>query len=111
MLLQIAAMESGSPDVAQGVNALYLTAFLAYSRQDELEADRLAVKYTEKAGYDPRAMLKVLDLLKKENAKQLKPISYFRTPPYLNERISALNKEIQGQMNFRDYLNLTGNEY
>jgi len=110
LLLQVAAMESGSSDAVYGVNVLYTTVFLAYSRQDEYEADRLAVKYTQKAGYDPAAMRNVLELLKEENAKHLRPISYFRTHPYMNERIAALNKEIQGHMKFRDYLNLTGNE-
>jgi len=109
-LLQILAVETGTAAVTQGVNALYLTAFLAYSKQDEFEADRLAVKYTRAAGYDPEGMIRVLEILREENAKELRPLNYFRTHPYPNERIAALNTRIRGHMDFRDYLNLIGSE-
>ena len=108
MVLQVLAASSGNTDVAQGVNALYVTAFYAYSQEDELEADRLAVKYTKKAGYDPRGMLDVLDVLRKESP--MRRISYFRTHPHIPERKAALNMEITGELEFADYLNLTGNE-
>lgn len=111
MLLQVAAIQSGSGAAAQGVNALYTFTFLAYSRQDEFEADRLAVKYARKTGYDPKAMTEVLELIKNEEAKgPLRPVSYLRTHPYINERVAALNQEITGRLQFRDYLNLTGGE-
>lgn len=109
-LLQVLAIQSGSSDVAYGVNALFMTAFLAYSQGDELEADRLAVKYTRAAEYNPQAMIGVLEILRKEASKKLQAVSYFRTHPYINERIAALNKEIRGSMDFKDYLNLTGSE-
>ena len=38
--------------------------FLAHSRDDEIEADDLGVRYAEAAGYDPRSMLPVLDTLR-----------------------------------------------
>jgi len=109
-LLQILAVETGSAAVTQGVNALYLTAFLAYSQQDEFEADRLAVKYTQAAGYDPQGMIRVLEILREESLEKVRPINYFRTHPYPNERIAALNTQIRGHMDFRDYLNLMGSE-
>jgi len=109
-LLQIAAMEAGSAEVAYGVNALFMTAFLAHSKEDEFEADRLAVKYTEAAGFDPKAMIGVLELLYEESSKKLRPLNYFRTHPYVHERIAALNKEIRGHMDFKDYLNLIDSE-
>ena len=110
MLMQVLAVETGSSEAVAGVNALAATVFLSYSRQDEFEADKLAVKYTRKAGYDPEAMIDVLEILKKDDAKSVKRIRYFRTHPYLNERMSSLNREIKGRLEFKDYLNLTGNE-
>ena len=38
------------------------TVFSSFSRQDEFEADRLAVKYAKKAGYNEEAMLDVLEI-------------------------------------------------
>lgn len=110
LLLQIASVQSGNGALVQGVSALAAMAFSSYSQQDEFEADRLAVKYTAAAGYDPSAMADVLRLIKEKTAKgPLRPISYLRTHPYIPERIAMINKQIQGQMSFQDYLNLTGN--
>ena len=36
---------------------------MRFSRDDELEADRLAVELLAEAGYDPGAMLEVLQVL------------------------------------------------
>src|SRR6185295_1556292 len=35
---------------------------LRFGRQDELEADQLGVKFIAQAGYDPRAMLGVMEV-------------------------------------------------
>jgi predicted Zn-dependent protease len=109
-LLQLLAIGSGDTAVAAGVNTIYTSVFLAYSRQDEYEADELGVKYLKKAGYDPNGMIKVLELLQKENERELHGISYFRTHPYLSERMAIVQKEITGRMDFKGYLNVTGNE-
>ncbi|HQP11983.1 MAG TPA: M48 family metalloprotease, partial [Candidatus Omnitrophota bacterium] len=94
-----------------GVNAIYTSIFFAYSRQDEFEADRLAVKYMKKAGYDPEEMIKVLEILKKEEERApARPVSYFRTHPYLAERMGVVHQAITGELRFKDYLNLTGSE-
>jgi len=109
LLLQIASVQSGSVALVQGVSALAAMAFSSYSQQDEFEADRLAIKYAAAAGYDPSAMADVLRLIKEKTAKgPLRPISYLRTHPYIPERIAMINRQIQGQMTFQDYLNLTG---
>ncbi len=111
LLLQILSVASSNGAAAAGVNAAYTVAFYGYSQEDELEADRLAVKYTKAAGYDPKAMLDVMRILKeKEEKEPPRPFSYFRTHPYLTERSAMLNTEIRGQMQYRDYLNLTGNK-
>jgi len=43
-------------------------ATLSYSRQQELEADQLGIRYLQGAGYDPRAMATVLQSLAAQNA-------------------------------------------
>ena len=44
-------------------------------------------------------------LQEKESPREL---NYWRTHPFIPQRISAVNQEITGQLEFRDYLNLTG---
>jgi len=110
MLMQLLAIQSGDSAIANGVNAAYATAFTAYSQQDEFEADHLGLKYMTLAGYKPEEMVGMLKVLqKKEQKGPLREISYWRTHPYIPERIAMLNTEIHGSMRFSDYLNLTGN--
>jgi len=111
LLLQIASFGTGDGELAQGMNAILTSLYFAYSREDEYEADELAVKYTQKAGFDPRKMIDVLEVLKAEEEKApLRRANYFRTHPYPNERIAVVNKTITGQVSFRDYLNLIGSD-
>jgi len=111
MALQIAAVTSGKNNIAQGTNLALTSLFLEYSQQDEMEADRLSVKYLKKAGYDPKAMPDFLKIMEKEKDKEpLSQHSYWKTHPNLSQRISAVNQEVTGQLEFRDYLNLTGND-
>jgi predicted Zn-dependent protease len=84
---------------------------LSYSREDELEADRLAVKYLKKAGYKPEAVIKTLDeLIKIQMSGPIRPKRYWYTHPYLADRKAAASKEISGRMEFDDYINTTPEE-
>jgi predicted Zn-dependent protease len=84
---------------------------LAHSREDEFEADRLAVKYLKKAEYDQDAMLSVLDkLLKWQMEGPVRTKRYWYTHPYLAARRAAVRKETTGQMSFDDYMNVTEEE-
>ncbi|MBI5149638.1 MAG: M48 family metalloprotease [Candidatus Omnitrophica bacterium] len=108
LILQGLATQS-STRVAQGVNFALLSLFSAYSQQDEFEADRLGVKYMRLAGYNPDAMVTFLKKLKKEEDKQpSREYSYWRTHPFIPQRISAVNQAITGKLDFKDYLNLMG---
>ncbi|MBI5415661.1 MAG: M48 family metalloprotease [Candidatus Omnitrophica bacterium] len=109
LILQGLATQSNAR-VAQGVNFALLSLFSAYSQQDEFEADRLGVKYMKLAGYNPDAMVTFLEKLRKEEEKQPgREYSYWRTHPFLPQRISAVNQAITGKLDFKDYLNLMGN--
>jgi predicted Zn-dependent protease len=84
---------------------------LANSREHEFEADALAVKYLEKSGHNPEAMVKVLDkLIKWQMHGKTGPKRYWYTHPYLSARRSKVNKEISGHITFSDYMNLTDEE-
>ena len=66
---------------------------LGYSRQDEYEADELAVKYSKSAGYDPDGVRRALEALKAEEKKSGTPVPYIlRSHPYIDERIERLEE-------------------
>ncbi|WP_324670698.1 M48 family metallopeptidase [Hymenobacter sp. GOD-10R] len=66
---------------------------LRYGRQDELEADKLAVDFTVPAGYDPRSMIKVMEVLQQEGGSGRTP-EFLSTHPNPGNRIQELQKEI-----------------
>lgn len=59
----------------------------------EFEADMAAMETAYRAGYNPLAMIRVLERLKKLEASSVKKGSWFSTHPPLNERIARLKKE------------------
>lgn len=64
---------------------------LSYSREDELEADRLGMRYMERLGYDPRGAIQVQEILKKEAGGNAPP-EYLSTHPASDTRIAELQK-------------------
>ncbi len=110
-LIQLVAVGTGSGDVAQGLQAAYMTAFFEYSQDDEFESDLLGIKYMKAAGYNPAEMASVLKILYDRQIKDpSRELTYWRTHPHLNERIAVANKQATGKLEFRDYLNIIGNE-
>lgn len=87
------SMEShNSAAVIKGIDAVYNLISLSYSRKDEFEADRLAVKYMKKAGFKPQAAVSGLEKLKSNEGLRWKVLEYFRTHPYVEERIKELKR-------------------
>jgi predicted Zn-dependent protease len=84
---------------------------LSYSREDEFQADALAVKYLEKAGYRPEGMIEVLDkLIELQMEGPIRSKRYWHSHPYLAARRAAISKEVTGQIRFDDYINITPEE-
>ncbi|MFA6212727.1 MAG: M48 family metalloprotease [Candidatus Obscuribacterales bacterium] len=65
---------------------------MKFGRNDELEADRLGVRFSQQAGYDPRSMTKVMEILDRL-AKSRTP-EFFSTHPNPGNRIKKINEEI-----------------
>jgi len=55
----------GDQQSAQMAQAVASMVSMKYGRDDELEADKWGVRITEMAGYDPRAMIGVMEVLEK----------------------------------------------
>jgi beta-barrel assembly-enhancing protease len=65
---------------------------LKFGRQDELEADKLGVRFAAKAGYDPRSMIKVMQIL--EKASSSRTPEFFSTHPNPEHRIERIQQTI-----------------
>lgn len=66
---------------------------MRYGREDELESDRLGVAYMADAGYDPRALVKVMQVLAEANGGPRQP-EFLSTHPDPGNRIEAIEAAI-----------------
>ncbi|MBI4340746.1 MAG: M48 family metalloprotease [Candidatus Omnitrophica bacterium] len=113
-LLQLAAVATRQAQAAQGLGIGVQAAQLVYARDEELEADRLAVKYLKAAGFDPKATLTFLEKLEDVNRQRtaylprgvVRP-QYARTHPFVPERLRAAKEALFGVADYIDYLNTT----
>lgn len=69
--------------------ALGEAVLLAYSRNDELEADAFAARATSKVGYDPRALVSFIRRIQGAQP-DAEALNWLSTHPTSNERISRL---------------------
>ncbi|MBL7131931.1 MAG: M48 family metalloprotease, partial [Candidatus Omnitrophica bacterium] len=106
--LNVLASQTTSPRFTGGMNLAMIQMMLAYSREDEFLADKLGIIYAKRAGYNAEAMVGFLEKLKQENKKHTRSIqaTYFRTHPYISERIAKAKQILYGTIDFSDYLNL-----
>ena len=105
MLLALVTAQDGR-SVAKA-NVALNQLMMAYSREDEFEADKLSVKYLKLAGYDPKGVLDSLLVLKNMRKKGTeRAYSFYKSHPYLSERIAAARTEIQGYTDFESYINI-----
>jgi predicted Zn-dependent protease len=71
----------------------------SHSRQAELEADELAVRYLIDAGVDPRGIITFLKgLLKEEAATERRTMEWFSTHPMTEDRIRQTREEIGAEL-------------
>ena len=110
-ILEGVAVVSGQGALAAGIDLTTASVFFLNSREDEFQADRLGVKYMKLAGYDANQMKTMLaKILEEENKKVPQVKSYWRTHPYIPLRIAKVDVEANGKNQFKNYLNLTGEE-
>ena len=69
---------------------------LKYSRNDELDADKLGLRFMSEAGYDPRSMIRVMEILEQASGGSggQKP-EYASTHPNPDHRIDHINDELK----------------
>jgi predicted Zn-dependent protease len=93
ILMNIALRKGGIEEFQQAVSLGYNLVMLGYSREDELMADRLGVKYAYKAGYDPYAMITFLKKIQSSKEEELGFV-FLRSHPYISQRIKMLEMQI-----------------
>jgi predicted Zn-dependent protease len=87
---------SGAEQLAGGLGQIAAGALLAnYSRDNEREADSLALKYMVKAGYSPQGHLDLMDMLRSLNKHKPSAIELmFATHPMSQERYESSKRAI-----------------
>lgn len=92
-------LSSGLGGGGGGTGAGLGVLFLAFDRDDERQADDLALRYLERAGYDPHPMVAVLQSL--ERASQGSPTgrlpSWLSTHPDPTDRLARLQAAIEAE--------------
>ena len=92
----LASYDPSNPSSAQRAQMSQLVAGLMsmrYGRADELEADEWGVKLSTEAGYDPRALVDVMDILEKASARGYTP-ELFSTHPNPENRRQRISEAI-----------------
>lgn len=96
IILSIALGVSGKQEIERAADIVFNLASLGYNRQDELLADKLAVKYAKRAGFNPYGMVTFFEKLKKEAQEKGANFNlvFLSSHPPIEERIKNVEKEI-----------------
>lgn len=81
------------PNTAQGAAAIVSVINMKYGREDELQSDDLGVKYLIDAGYNPEAMIGVMEILKNAAGPNRTP-EFQSTHPDPENRIENIREAI-----------------
>ncbi len=77
--------------IAQAVNQVIN---LKYSREDELESDRLGFQFMTAAGYNPQGLVGLMEILESAQSSG-RPPEFLSTHPYPDNRIARLQELIE----------------
>lgn len=95
--LLVLAVGVGASDSQHGMNDPMVIASvvnqmtqLRYGRKDELEADLWGLRLMHEVGYDPRAMIQVMEILKGTSGGGSRSLDFFQTHPDPDKRIDAI---------------------
>jgi len=107
ILRLLVAVAPRTGEAGNAADAAFTQFLLGYSREDELLADQLGVRYAKLAGYDPHAMITFLTKLQDINRRMpLTEKNYFKTHPYVPDRIRVVKQELNEEIGFSDYINI-----
>jgi Putative Zn-dependent protease, contains TPR repeats len=93
----LATYDPNDPRSARNAQIVMLVGQLVnmkFGRDDEIESDRYGVEFMADAGYDPRAMIEVQEILKEAGGGGRAP-EFFSTHPNPDNRIGRIKEAIQ----------------
>lgn len=93
----MAAYDPNNPNSRQTAQVALLVGQLVnmkFGREDELQSDQLGVQFMAEAGYDPRSMVQVMEILA-EASQGNSPPEFFSTHPNPENRIARIQEAIQ----------------
>lgn len=106
LLLLASTQVKSDSDFDAGVYLALGQITAAYSREDEFTADGLAGKYLGFTEYNPASGIEVFEKLYQEGKKEpLRPIAYFRTHPFADQRIRKIKESLGIPLDVKDYIN------
>ncbi|APG60198.1 M48 family metalloprotease [Christiangramia salexigens] len=88
------AVGSESHEVTKAAAVLGNLANMKFGRGDELESDHLGVKIMLQSGYDPKALIEVMKILKEASGGN-SPSEFFSTHPDPDNRIEKIHDAIE----------------
>ncbi len=92
-LVGAVAVGSGDYGAAQAAQMVGNLVNMKYGREDEIESDTLGVRIMAEAGYDPRSMLRVMEVLAKASSGSGQP-EFLSTHPNPGNRSEQIKAEI-----------------
>jgi predicted Zn-dependent protease len=92
-LLSALVIGSGDYTAAQIGQVVGSMINMSYGREDELESDALGIRIMAEAGYDPRALVRVMEVLAKASGGSRQP-EFFSTHPAPENRSARIREEI-----------------
>ncbi|MBI4335746.1 MAG: M48 family metalloprotease, partial [Candidatus Omnitrophica bacterium] len=99
LLMSIAFSGSARPETERYINIGFNLISLGYSREDELFADKLAIRYLTRAGYDPNGMISFMEKMERlEREEGARPLYILSSHPYMSQRVEAARREIALQL-------------
>lgn len=88
-----AVVASGDYNTAQAAQLIAGLVNMSYGRDQELESDDLGVRFMVQAGYDPEALISVMEILEQASGGQKQP-EFMSTHPSPENRIQRIKEAI-----------------
>jgi beta-barrel assembly-enhancing protease len=92
-LIGAASVGTGDYSTAQIGQMVGSLINMRYGREDELESDALGIRIMAEAGYDPRALIGVMETLARASSGSRQP-EFFSTHPHPENRQARIREEI-----------------
>jgi predicted Zn-dependent protease len=107
-LLVLTTISPADGQTKAKANAAIGQLMAAYSRHDERQSDALSVKYLKESGFDPNGAVEALEVLQglMKRSPRMR-YSFYKSHPYLSERIADLMGEVKGHADFEAYINVS----